>query len=150
LVKKAEDYLGKRRKEYQETVQATQKLAETRERVLGMIEVYKAKLAEKQARPGSIAETTNFRAFMTQLLQLVERVEADLEKAAMAQQLARQRVQEAEIDLFKMQAMVEKDQKAVAAHQKRQEQRQMDAMGITQFNLKSGSSPSPASGSTAT
>ena len=149
LVKKAEDTLGKRRKEHKAAVEAAQKLEASRQRLLDMFEAYKAKLTQQQQQPLTIADTTNFREFMSQLLRLVERVEDDLKLARTAQQHAKERLTEAEVDLFKMEAMVEKDEKAVAAYHKKQEQRQMDALGITLHNLKNESSPTPASGSTA-
>jgi len=111
-----------------------------------MFEAYKAKLTQRQEQPLAIADTTNFREFMSQLLRLVERVENDLKMARTAQQVAKQRLTEAELDLFKMEAMVEKDEKAVALYHKKLEQRQMDALGITLHNLKNESSPTPASG----
>lgn len=148
LVKKAEDRVTQRLKDHQACVENEQKLQGSRQRILDMIEGYKAKLNQRQQQPLSIAETTNFREFMSQLLRLVERVDDDLRRAHQARELAKQRLLEAEIALFKMQAMVEKDVRAVAAHHKKQEQRQMDALGITQFNLKSASSPVPASDNT--
>ncbi len=147
LVKKAEDTLGKRRKEHKAAVEAAQKLEASRQRLLDMFEAYKAKLTQRQQQPLTIADTTNFREFMSQLLRLVERVEDDLKLARTAQQHSKQRLTDAEVDLFKMEAMVEKDEKAVAAYWKKQEQRQMDALGITLHNLKNESSPAPASGS---
>ena len=146
LVKKAEDTLGKRRKDHKAAVEAAQKLEASRQRLLEMFEAYKQKFAQRQQQPLAIAETTNFREFMSQLLRLVERVEDDLKIARTAQQHAKERLTEAEVDLFKMEAMVEKDEKAVAAYHKKQEQRQMDALGITLHNLKNESSPTPTSG----
>ena len=146
LVKKAEDTLGKRRKEHKAATEAAQKLEASRQRLLDMFEAYKAKFTQRQEQPLAIADTTNFREFMSQLLRLVERVENDLKMARTAQQIAKQRLTEAELDLFKMEAMVEKDEKAVALYHKRLEQRQMDALGITLHNLKNESSPTPTSG----
>ena len=141
LAKKAEDALGKRRQELQAAIQATQKHLATRQRLLGMIDTYKAKLQERQQQPLSVAEATNFREFMAQLLRLVERVELDIQQALAVQEQAKRRVTEAEIELFKMQAMVDKDLKAVAAYQKKQEQRQLDALGFarrTQHPARAG------------
>ena len=146
LVKKAEDTLGKRRKEHKAATEAAQKLESSRKRLLDMFEAYKANLAQRQQKPLTIADTTNFREFRSQLLRLVERVEEDLKMARTVQQVAKERLTEAEIDLFKMEAMVEKDEKAVALYHKKQEQRQMDALGITLHNLKNESSPAPANG----
>jgi flagellar biosynthesis chaperone FliJ len=83
------------------------------------------------------------------LLKLIERVDVDMERARAAQKQAKQRLLEAEIALFKMQSMVDKDARAVAAHRRRLEQRQLDAMGIAQFNLRQAASPAPASGNSA-
>jgi len=149
LVKKAEDTLSKRRKDHKAAVEVVQKLEASRQRLMDMFEAYKAKLSQRQQQPLTIADTTNFREFMAQLLRLVERVDDDLKMARAAQQHAKDRLTEAEIDLFKMEAMVEKDEKAVAAYWKKQEQRQMDALGITLHNLRNESSPTPASGNTA-
>ena len=74
LVKKAEDTLGKRRKDHKAAVEAAQKLEASRQRLLEMFEAYKQKFAQRQQQPLAIAETTNFREFMSQLLRLVERV----------------------------------------------------------------------------
>jgi len=147
LVKKAEDTLSKRRKDHKAAVEVVQKLEASRQRLMDMFEAYKAKLSQRQQQPLTIADTTNFREFMAQLLRLVERVDDDLKMARAAQQHAKDRLTDAEVDLFKMEAMVEKDEKAVAAYWKKQEQRQMDALGITLHNLKNESSPAPASGS---
>lgn len=150
LVKKAEDTLGKRRKEYKAATETMQKLEASRQRLLDMFEAYKAKLTQRQQESLAIADTTNFREFMSQLLRLVERVEDDLTMARTAQQHAKQRQTEAEMDLFKMEAMVEKDEKAVALYRKQLEQRQMDALGITLHNLKTEPNPAPANGNTVT
>jgi flagellar biosynthesis chaperone FliJ len=148
LVKKAEDTLSKRRKEFKAATETMQKLEASRQRLLDMFEAYKAKLTQRQQESLAIADTTNFREFMSQLLRLVERVEDDLKIARSAQQHAKQRQTEAEMDLFKMEAMVEKDEKAVALYRKQLEQRQMDALGITLHNLKNEPNPVPASGNT--
>lgn len=149
LVKKAEDVVSKRLKEHLSTLETMQKLEASRQRIQEMLEGYKRKLHERQQQTLSMAENTNFREFMSQLLKLIERVDVDMERARMAQQQAKQRLLEAEIALFKMQSMVEKDARAVAAHRRRLEQRQLDAMGIAQFNLKQAANPAPASGSSA-
>ena len=146
LAKRATDLVNKRLRDYQSSMESAKKLESSRERISSLVESYKAKLHERQREPLSIAEASNFRGFMSQLLRLIERVDEDLARAQEAREDAKRRLLEAEIALFKMQSMVEKDQRAVQAHHKQQEQKQMDTLGITQFNLKAESSPTPASG----
>ena len=85
LVKKAEDTLGKRRKEHKAATETAQKLQASRQRLLDMFEAYKAKYTQRQDKPLTIADTTNFREFMSQLLRLVERVENGPHRAASRQ-----------------------------------------------------------------
>jgi flagellar export protein FliJ len=77
----------------------------------------------------------NHRQFMAQLLTLQQRVVVDLGKAqATLTQTRKKRVQ-AEIELHKMQSLADQDAKAVAKDVQRYEQRQMDELGVRQFNL---------------
>ena len=55
LVKKAEDTLGKRRKEHKAAVEAAQKREASRQRLLDMFEAYKAKLTQPTGRNRSSA-----------------------------------------------------------------------------------------------
>jgi flagellar export protein FliJ len=77
----------------------------------------------------------NHRQFMAQLLNLQHRVVLDLDKAqATLAQLRKQRIQ-ADIELHKMQALADQDAQAVARDMQRFEQKQMDELGVRQFNL---------------
>jgi len=80
----------------------------------------------------------NHRQFMTQLLQLQQRVVVDLGKAQSTLAQLRQKRLQAEIELHKMKSLAEQDAKAVAQDVKRYEQRQMDELGVRQFIMNMG------------
>ena len=77
----------------------------------------------------------NHRQFMAQLLNLQQRVVLDLGKAQTTLAQMRKKRLLAEIELQKMQSLVEQDNKAVAQDVKRHEQQQMDELGVRQFIL---------------
>jgi flagellar export protein FliJ len=78
----------------------------------------------------------NQRQFMAQLLNLQHRVVLDISKAETEVHSLRKKRQLAEIELQKMQALEEQEQAAVRLEQQKQEQRQMDELGVRQFNLR--------------
>jgi flagellar export protein FliJ len=77
----------------------------------------------------------NHRQFMAQLLTLQQRVVLDLSKARVTLSQMRKKRVVAEVELHKMTSLAEQDAKAVARDVLRQEQRQMDELGVRQFNL---------------
>jgi len=73
---------------------------------------------------------------MVQLLNLQQRVALDLSKAqSTVAELRKKRIL-ADIELQKMQALEEQDQLAVRRDQQKHEQRQLDELGVRQFNLR--------------
>jgi flagellar export protein FliJ len=81
-------------------------------------------------------ETMNQRQFSAQLLTLMQRVQQDLAQTEAALTQARLRLNEAERERLKMQSLVDQDLLAFKAHTRRSEQRQMDEMGVMQFNFQ--------------
>jgi flagellar export protein FliJ len=78
----------------------------------------------------------NQRQFMAQLLNLQQRVVLDISRAeTLVASLRKKRVL-AEIELQKMRALEEQDLLAVRRDQQQHEQRQMDELGVRQFNLR--------------
>ena len=71
-----------------------------------------------------------------QLLQLIERVNADIGQAKANLALADKAVQQAQQEKLKMRTLEEQDLQAVKTYQRKQEQKQMDALGLTLFNTK--------------
>jgi flagellar export protein FliJ len=97
---------------------------------------YKRKIEDKQQQWHSMADTANHRQFMTHLLQLVERIDEDLHRAHQDLTQAREAQKKAEQQRIKMSSLMEQDLHRVKAYQLKKDQKQMDALGITLFNLK--------------
>jgi flagellar biosynthesis chaperone FliJ len=72
---------------------------------------------------------------MAQLLTLQQRVVLDLSKARVTLSQMRKKRVVAEVELHKMTSLAEQDAKEVARDVLRHEQRQMDELGVRQFNL---------------
>jgi flagellar export protein FliJ len=81
-------------------------------------------------------ETLNQRQFSTQLLTLLLRVDQDMAQLAGAMVESRRELAKAERERLKMQALVDQDLLAFRAHTRHREQRQMDDVGVMQFNLE--------------
>jgi flagellar export protein FliJ len=80
-------------------------------------------------------ETLNQRQFSTQLLTLLLRVDQDIAQLAGAMAESRRELAVAERERLKMQSLVDADVLAFRAQGRHREQKQMDAMGVMQFNL---------------
>lgn len=89
-----------------------------------------------QSRRGMQA-TLNHRQFMNQLLGLQEKLAQEIlnTESLLAQQ--RKQLVLAELEWQKMEALAEQDQRQVRRAQEQIEQRQMDDLAVTRFNLKS-------------
>jgi flagellar export protein FliJ len=98
---------------------------------------YVARSKEAESRPHSMAETLNFRGFMQQLQSLISRVNVDLMDAQHAVEVKRLALRAAEQKRIQMETLVEQDLKAVRDYHRKREQKEMDAAGITLYNLKS-------------
>jgi flagellar export protein FliJ len=83
-----------------------------------------------------MSETLNFRGFMQQLQALISRVDLDLNEARHAAEVARLVLKGAEQKRIQMQSLVEQDVKNVREFHRKREQKEMDAVGITLYNLK--------------
>jgi flagellar export protein FliJ len=107
-----------------------------REQLLAMYADYKSGMEEKQQKLHSMADAANQRQFMSHLLQLVDRIDEDLKKAQSELIQAREVQRLAEHQRVKMSALVEQDLSRVKAFERKKDQREMDTLGITLFNLK--------------
>ena len=97
---------------------------------------YKRRIEDKQQQWHSMADTVNHRQFMAHLLQLVERIDQDLHRAHQELTQAREAQKKAEQQRIKMTSLMEQDQHRVKVYQLKKDQKNMDALGITLFNLK--------------
>jgi flagellar export protein FliJ len=73
---------------------------------------------------------------MQQLQSLVSRVEVDLMEAQHAVEVKRLALKAAEQKRIQMETLVEQDLKAVRDFHRKREQKEMDAAGVTLYNLK--------------
>jgi flagellar export protein FliJ len=83
-----------------------------------------------------MSETLNFRGFMQQLQALIARVNLDLMEAQHAVEVKRLALKAAEQKRIQMETLVEQDLKAVRDYHRKREQKEMDAAGVTLYNLK--------------
>ena len=113
-----------------------QQLQASRDRMQTLYEDYLEKSKEAEKKSHSMAQTMNFRAFMQQIQTLIQRVERDLQTAQGQVEVCKLALQEAELKRVKMDSLVEQDLAAVRKFQRKREQREMDAAGITLYNLK--------------
>ena len=135
LVNKAEDAVKEAQNDITQALARVGQLEDSHQRLCKLYDEYRL---EEQARDGTVMgmqASMNHRQFMAQLLNLQQRVVLDLGKAQTTLAQMRKKRLLAEIELQKMQSLVEQDNKAVAQDVKRHEQQQMDELGVRQFIL---------------
>jgi flagellar export protein FliJ len=135
LVKKAQDAVNDAQTEIAQAMARVEQLQASHQRLCNLYDEYRLQEQQNTAPVLGMQASMNQRQFMAQLLNLQQRVALDLSKAqATLAQTRKKRVQ-AEIELHKMESLAEQDAKAVARDVQRHEQRQMDELGVRQFNL---------------
>jgi flagellar export protein FliJ len=136
LAQKAEDQVSLIQAEMAQGRARLLSLQASRERLQKLYEEYQKPAANPDASAG-MQGTMNQRQFSSQLLTLMDRVQQDLAQTETALKHCRVRLNEAERERLKMQSLVDQDLSAFNAHTKRREQRQMDDLGVLQFNFQS-------------
>ena len=135
LVRKAQDAVNEAQAEIAQALARVEQLQASHARLCTLYDEYRLQENQSTAPVMGMQASMNHRQFMAQLLTLQQRVVVDLGKAqATLTQTRKKRVQ-AEIELHKMQSLADQDAKAVAKDVQRYEQRQMDELGVRQFNL---------------
>jgi len=137
LATKAEDLVALNQQRVKAARESLEKLQAGKDRLLVMSDEYSQKIREKESTTRSLTESNNARQFVLQLFQLSERLDKDITQAQAQVDLALQALRKAEQERLKMQTLVEQDLLAVQAYHRKQEQKQMDALGLTLFNTKS-------------
>ena len=137
LAKKAKEKCDEALAELKQARDRVAHLVQSRERMQLLYTDYVARSKEAESRPHSMAETLNFRGFMQQLQSLISRVNVDLMDAQHAVEVKRLALRAAEQKRIQMETLVEQDLKAVRDYHRKREQKEMDAAGITLYNLKS-------------
>ena len=136
LAKKAQDEVDAAMAVVIQIRQNIEHLQSRRQQLLDMYADYKRRIEDKQQQWHSMADTANHRQFMSHLLQLVDRIDQDLQRAHHDLTQAREAQQKADQQRIKMASLLEQDLHRVKVYQQKKDQKHMDALGITLFNLK--------------
>lgn len=136
LAKKAQDEVDAAMAVVVQIRQNIEHLQSRRQQLLDMYADYKRRIEDKQQQWHSMADTANHRQFMAHLLQLVDRIDQDLQRAHNDLTQAREAQQKADQQRIKMASLMEQDLHRVKVYQQKKDQKHMDALGITLFNLK--------------
>jgi len=113
-----------------------EKLESSRDKISEMMAEYKAEANTIQVRLHSMLETTNYRHFITQLQTLMVQAEQQIAQAQVELERTKEYLLQAELKKMKMDALVEQDMANVKRWERKVEQKQMDALGVTLYNLK--------------
>ena len=136
LAKKAKEKCDEALAELKKARDRVTHLEQSRERMNLLYADYVMRSKEAESRPHSMAETLNFRGFMQQLQALISRVNIDMNEAQHAVEVKRLALKAAEQKRIQMETLVEQDLKAVRDYHRKREQKEMDAAGVTLYNLK--------------
>ncbi len=136
LTKKAKDTEELIQRSYADAQKKLRALQESRQRMDTLLDDYKKRALESQALLHSMVDTTNQRQFILHLQDLVNRVEKDIVKASVELEGIKLAMVQATHQRMKMETMQEKDEQAVKTWERKRDQKEMDTLGLTLFNLK--------------
>jgi flagellar export protein FliJ len=136
LTKKAKDTEELLLRSYADAQKKLRALQESRHRMDTLLDDYKKRALESQALLHSMVDTTNQRQFILHLQDLVSRVEKDITKASIELEGIKLAMLQATHQRMKMETMQEKDAQAVKTWERKRDQKEMDALGLTLYNLK--------------
>ena len=137
LTKKAKDTEELLQRSYADAQKKLRALQESRHRMDTLLDDYKKRALESQALLHSMVDTTNQRQFILHLQDLVNRVGKDIIKASVELEGVKLAMMQATHQRMKMETMQEKDEQAVKTWERKRDQKEMDTLGLTLFNLKS-------------
>jgi flagellar biosynthesis chaperone FliJ len=137
LANKAQDKVSEAQNRQLKVQDVLNKQLSSRERIYVMVREYKQQAQTLEQNIHSVSQSINSRQFIAQLLQLIQRLELDISQAEVNLEKAKQAVKIFELERLKMQSLVEQDLNAVKTYHRKEEQKQMDALGLTLFNVKS-------------
>ena len=136
LTKKAKDTEELIQRSYADAQKKLRALQESRHRMDTLLDDYKKRALESQALLHSMVDTTNQRQFILHLQDLVNRVEKDIVKASVELEGIKLAMLQATHQRMKMETMQETDEQAVKTWERKRDQKEMDTLGLTLFNLK--------------
>ena len=136
LTRKAEDKIALIQNELMQARTRLESLRASEQRVQNMYNEYRDDLNQSDTQSQGMRETMNQRQFMSQLLTLMQRVKTDIVYTENAIIGIKERMVLAERERIKMQTLADQNALAVQREENKKDQRNMDALGVMQFNLK--------------
>ena len=136
LAKKAKEKCDEAFAELKKARDRVTHLEQSRARMQVLYTDYVRRSKEAESRSHTMSETLNFRGFMQQLHALIARVDLDMNEARHTVEVKRLALKAAEQKRIQMDTLVEQDLKAVRDYHRKREQKEMDAAGVTLYNLK--------------
>jgi len=136
LTKKAEDRIALIQNEMLQARQRLESLKTSQQRIQKMYDEYSEGLTKSSSESVGMREAMNQRQFMAQLLTLMQRVSTDIQHTQNLLDSYKERLLEVERERIKMQTLADHNALAVQKSLNRKEQKQMDSLGVMQFNLK--------------
>ena len=133
---KARDVVTQRKQDLAEALARVEQLQSSRARLMRLYDEYRQRETQPITDGAGMQHQANHRQFMSQLLTLRERVDQDIGRAHSVVAQQRARLVDAEVELRKMEALVEGEQRALRAAQQKLEQREIDAVATAQFNAR--------------
>jgi flagellar export protein FliJ len=136
LTQKAEDKIALIQNEMMLARQRLQSLKTSEQRVQKMYDEYRDGLTKSNSESVGMREAMNQRQFMSQLLNLMQRVKTDIQYTENAITGIKEQLIAQERERIKMQTLADQNAMAVQREENKKDQRRMDALGVMQFNLK--------------
>jgi flagellar export protein FliJ len=136
LAKKAEDKIALIQNEMVQARQRLESLKTSQQRIQKMYDEYHDGLTKSAAESVGMREAMNQRQFMSQLLNLMQRVKTDIQYTENAIVGIKEKLIANEHERIKMQTLADQNAMAVQREENKKDQRRMDALGVMQFNLK--------------
>jgi flagellar export protein FliJ len=136
LANKAEEKINSLQADMSQARLRLEGLERSRQRVQAMYDDYRLKLNDPKGESLGMREAMNQRQFMAQLLTLMQRVATDVQHTQNLLDSYKERLLEAERERIKMRTLADQNALAVQKSLTQKEQKQMDSLGVMQFNLK--------------
>ena len=136
LAKKAQDKIARIQNEMAQARQRLESLKSSEKRIQKMYEEYRESLSKSDSESLGMRETMNQRQFMSQLVNLMQRVKTDIMYTENTIIGIKEQLIAQERERIKMQTLADQNAMAVQREENKKDQRRMDALGVMQFNLK--------------
>jgi flagellar export protein FliJ len=135
LARKAQSKLNERQRALALASQKYEQLSNSLERLQQLYQEYREQELSKAAASWDSHARLNHRQFMAQLSKVQDRLSREIELAGLARSQATQAVLDAQLELRKMNTLDEQQSIKLRAAHVAKEQRRLDELAMTRFNL---------------